>query len=1404
MSNRENNPCTKMVIMNFILMLLGNLYKMNIDLNKKPSLLPNNISNPPTTKLSIPPPSTKKILTDELARLKSGISGSQTLETYMALEEQHLDLKNFYERGQADERYQQGFQDFSKKRTYEIPENLLNIYQNSGDHSVLSGILPEIYRVWYSYDNIIYFWDYSHSNTYIQYPVAEDIVVNVSLVPKNSDLFTNRVRFMLLIVTKNQINFVGVSLDPEFKLIEADVKAITDEIPIQSVTVLKNGRIIMGGADGSISELKYSNSSWFTTTKRYKRCEISGSFFSIFVPKFMKTFNTLTVTQLSVDNSRNVLYALIKSSIGKYRIEAYDLGIDGKTSKRVCKVTSAHLLKRFKELNQRMYSLDPDRLEIMHIEALSKSLITDYHLLAVTKNGIRVFFVIIELMMYDYPQDQMQDLKPIEDFTLYVKFPPAAVKFSEGLDLSPCVLGNTSDKPASFEKCFMTETGNFILLEQSDRSSRLLCISRSMPRIALLQTELNRVSNEYEETVTCFSELSDTEIQHIHEVKAYQKLNSNISQLCNYIPRSEFRYKNQARLLDCSSGSLSFECLPNLSNILYRPPSDLLILTSRQLIEFTEYRPIDLLYQILVSSNDKGKIAEFSQSFGVLHTCTLLLAMLIGPVVIVNGQDTIVSPVPEREYQKAKNYFKELGNYKNIDNSLYSLKLNDPMMCLADHKALYLYLSRILRPIWEENLSFSEGEAQNQVEQFQAGQLAEVKTRLEKFRNYVCQEYAENAKKNGTSIYNLVEFVKRNEDALELLSLITQDFNFRRVVNELINEDKELLMNISYRKFVSTPQGHNLAKALIEAYMLTLRNPRSSRQKRPNLTETLKDLNAKCSSFFNLVDSEIYIARECLYKALSADTVAHRDELIEEALKHLIHNAASVGLGKVLYDLKQLRCYRWIICICIQKAIDINDIKGQDGKEEINECYELLTRILSDLKDSMQGVPSCIWFENIPTEMLYEIKDDIVNEFCRHQDKNIHRILFTWLLECNLTTEILQIDSPFIKSFIEESIKNNSLGDSELLAKYCLKMNDYINSYKEFDRLASTKNSDILIEDRIKYLETCSFCIEKHIETFTGTIEEKKIFDQERENLNAKKILARIQSNIKQILRSMEVNQSKLSCLDIELIQVNDMFENYCKKYNLYLSQFEILDYIYNYTQMDKREVINSMKSTFIPIINECAELSWPGVLCERLSDLGKKYPYAFNTELVIKKVESLNLVKDCESTWLITLLISLPIPEGFAEIWTIYYGHWKSSFNEPTLLCFFSIRCECLIRLWFNELKKHIIDTKIWDKQSREKAPKDKFAEKLGELKEFFFESKEISIYLSPDKASKILTVLGVLEKSFDSLRTELVTRDMYSKDLRRRINFDNTEMSGISERSISKDQGSSRPGNISKSIFK
>lgn len=504
---------------------------------------------------------------------------------------------------------------------------------------------------------------------------------------------------MLLIATSHQISFVGVSLDPEFKLIESNIKATTDEVFISCVTVLKNGRILMGGHDGSISELKYSNESWYSSTKRYKRSDISSSYFSILIPKFIKDYNSSKVSEITVDSSRNILFSLITNATGKYRIEVYDLGISNTLNKRVCKITSIQILQRLREYSQRLCNLNPDRLEIIHIEALSRKYTTEFHLLGLTRNGIRIFFAFHEQPLEAAFEDPILCLRPVNEFSLYIKFPPAAVKYDTKLDFRNFSLGTTSDKPTFYEKCIMTESGNLVMLEQADRVSRIICMGRNLSRIALVQGEKGRNITEAEETVSCIEEIREVDIQHIKEVKACNKMPVNLARLCNYYPRSEFRDNCLIRYLGSAPGTLGFECLSNLSNIAYRPSSDLLILTSRQLIQYVEIRPVDLLYQILVEDINGQKITEFVQKFGVVHTCTMLLALINGPIFVNSNNDTLNTPVPEKERTRAMNLFKDIGNYKILDTNVYSYRPEDPLMCLSEYKSLYLYVARVLRPV---------------------------------------------------------------------------------------------------------------------------------------------------------------------------------------------------------------------------------------------------------------------------------------------------------------------------------------------------------------------------------------------------------------------------------------------------------------------------------------------------------------------------------------------------------------------------------------------------------------------------------------------------------------------------------------------------------------------------------
>lgn len=337
-------------------------------------------------------------------------------------------------------------------------------------------------------------------------------------------------------------------------------------------------------------------------------------------------------------------------------------------------------------------------------------------------------------------------------------------------------------------------------------------------------------------------------------------------------------------------------------------------------------------------------------------------------------------------------------------------------------------------------------------------------------------------------------------------------------------DDKHLLRGIAFRELTCTSGGHTLAKALIEAYITQLRNPRISRARKLNLEEILRNLNQKCSSFFTTADSEIYIAEECLIKA-KQETSDHRNEYIQEAMKRLLRNAASVVLPKLIGQLKELEFYREIIHLCIQKAKDLNEIKGKDAGSEVYDCFQFIFQLLHEIQEAIDRVNLVNnAFATYPADYIVKLKSEIIEECCKVNDRNLHWALFTWFSDIGSPQDILALESPYIKEFIEKSYNSNIAPDVPLLAKYCMKLKDYLNAYKEFGRIAMIDNIDIPLEVRLEYLDLCTLCLEKYLESYKGTPQELSKINQEKENLELRKELGRIQLGMyKEILERVAV-----------------------------------------------------------------------------------------------------------------------------------------------------------------------------------------------------------------------------------------------------------------------------------------
>lgn len=1338
----------------------------------------------PSSSLSPSKSSYKHTIKAEMSKLKLSVTAGQTLDTYLSMDEEHLELEDSQRHTQPEDPYQQSHSEYLLSRKKSIPRFILDRYRASSKEGFLSGILPEIHRVWFSMDNILMLWDYESNDTITEYPHIEDVITGLTLVDKNADIFTSKVQYMLVVATRIQVSLLGVSLEPEFRLIPADINIPTDEVCMEVFGSMNNGRILMGGNDGHINELKYASTSWFSSTKRYKKSDLTAMPLSSLLPKFIKNINQSRVIQVSLDKSRNLLYSLIEtdSRTGRYKIELYDMGVEGKSFKRVVTITSAVLLQRLREHNQRLVSLSPARLEVVHISALNRTLSNEYQLLALTRNGLRVYFNFrLEPIQMNY-WDEAMLFRPTPEFSIYIKFPPAAVKSVTSQSLRPTTLGITSDRPSNYEKALFTEKGSLLIVDSHASASRLISINRSLSRLALLQGERGKVVLEPDETVSCIDEFRDVEIQALSEVPTAVRMGKNCAELCGYLSRSEYLKNMNVNYLGSRSTTLSIQCLTSLANITYVPPTQVLLLTSSELIEYTEVRPIDIVFQALELDppSDIAQIRELCMKYSLVHVCAMILTILTTPIILVSSSGQLKEKLDPKLKEKAWSLFKQMGNAKTWDSMIHSFRPEDPLMSLGEYKAMYLHIGRILRPVWQELITYTETDIKNQIEQFQPNQMRELKVRLElihaflkeNYQKQIVEEELEKAQKINDPLMQLYVLIKRSIEVTELLVLFSEDYSFRRIVNELIPDEQKFLMSISFRDLVCSSQGHSLTKALIEGYITQLRNPRINRGRRVRLEDCLKMLHSKCPSYFTQSDSEIFVAEECLKKAREETDAQIKQDYINEAIKRMLRNAASLGLPRVIVQLRDLQSYMNIVHLCLQKAKDLKEVKELDDTKEIDECYEQVFQLLGEVQEAITAGSAMPIFTGVSRDKLILLKRDILTECCKQSDKRLHWAIFTWLIQLGNIQEILDLESPFLKEFLSQKFDIQHPLGSLLLAKYCMKVGDFHTAFVEFGQYAAQTQDNLPIEkvtplaQRLDYLDLCHYCLEKHIENFKGTHKEMLKLKEEKNNLELRQQLAKIQAIVKQeLLASIETctddidrNNRRLAAqkLDRALLSFPELYNDFSKVFQLWDSQMQLLHYVKMHSSTVPPDLVETMRSVYIPLIKCMKNQPWPQKIKEKIEIYGRNYPYAFPYKHIISKCEAINIQKSIKSSWLISLLVSLPIPYTLSDFFDAYLQVWQSYKGDIDSCWYLLLRFEVLLKYWTEEVDKRITGSDMWSSRAADdKTSITEFQIKASMLIDFVKNALETIEQLPGEKKYPMQASFLSIDEKLESLRS-------------------------------------------------
>jgi hypothetical protein len=1361
-----------------------------------PEVLPQKraVSQIYTSKQASPPQSSyKRTIKSEMSKLKLSVTAGQTLDTYLSMDEEHLELEDSQRHSQPEDPYQQANSEYLLTRKRAIPRLIVERYRACSKEGFLSGILPEIHRVWFSMDNVLMLWDYETNDNIIEYPHIEDIITGVALVDKNSDIFTSKVAYMLVVATRIQVTLLGVSLEPEFRLIPADIQISTDEVAMEVFGSMSNGRILMGGNDGHINELKYTSTSWFSSTKRYKKSDLSALPLSSLLPKFIKNINPSRVIQISLDRSRNLLYSLVEtdSRSGRYKIELYDMGVEGKSFKRVVTITSAVLLQRLREHNQRLVTLSPVRLEVVHISSLSRTLSNEYQLMALTRNGLRVYFNFRLEPVQQSHWDEGMLFRPSPEFSIYVKFPPAAVKSVQSQALRPTTLGITSDRPSNYEKALFTEKGSLFIVDSHVSACRLVSISRSLSKLALLQGERGKVVLEPDETVSCIDEFRDVEIQAICEVPSYVRMGKHCAELCGYLHRSEYLKNPSLNYLGSRSTTLSIQCLTTLANINYVPPSRIMLLTSSELIEYTEVRPIDLVFQALELDppSDITQIRDLSMKYSLVHVCAMILAILTTPMLLVSCTGQLNEKLDSKFKEKAWSIFRQMGNAKTWDSMVHSFRPEDPLMSLGEYKALYLHIGRILRPVWQEPVTYTESDIKNQIEQFHPNQIRELKLRLELLHAFLKENYEklidesllEKASKINDPLMQLYILIRRSIEVTELLILFSEDYSFRRIVNELIPDEQKFLMSITFRELVCSSQGHSLTKALIDGYITQLRNPRINRGRRVRLEDCLKMLHSKCPSYFTEADSEIFVAEECLKKAREENDMQIKEDYINEGVKRMLRNAASLGLPRVVAQLRDLHSYMNIVFLCLQKAKDLKEVKELDDTKEIDECYEQVFQLLGEVQEAISAGSAMPLFALVPRDKLLNLKKDILYECCKQADKRLHWAIFTWLVQLGNIQEILDLESPFLKEFLSQKFDIQHPLGSLLLAKYCMKVGDYSTAFEEFGQYAAQTQENLPIEkvttigQRLDYLDLCHYCLEKHIDTSKGTQKEMIKLKEEKNNLELRHQLAKIQAVVKQeLLASIETSTDETERLnrrtaalklDRSLLTFPELYNDFSRAFSLWDSQMQLLDYVKTNSITEPPDLLETMRSVYIPLIKSMETQPWPQRIKEKIELYGRNYPYAFPYKHIISKCEAINVSKNIRSSWLISLLVSLPIPYTLGDFFDAYLQVWQSYRGDLESCWYLLLRFEVLLKYWCEEIDKRITGSDMWSTRvADDKISTTEFQIKAPMLIDFVKSALETIEQLPTDKKYPLQSSFLSIDEKLENLRSTQVRIQPFS----------------------------------------
>jgi len=1197
-----------------------------------------------------------------------------------------------------------------KKRTITLPDALFEQY-DSLQCKCFMGLFPEINRAWITIDHRLFLWNFEDGSDFYVFEGQEQVIVSVGLVKPIPGVFVDGIEYIILLATPIEIIFLGVAFDEphnprsELTLYLTHMSIPSDNVSMTSIVGTSNGRIFMCGNNGHVYELQYQAADgWFT--RKCRKINRSSNAYTNLIPTFLKLNQDERVISIAVDEIRHLLYTLTNKS----NIEVIYLGENMNDFQRLFKLTD--LCRQTSDISSEF--VDPKNFQIISIHTILPLESKILNLVAVTSTGLRLYFSGSSPVQSYMPFRNRVNAPP-ENFRLIHVRPPPIINQEQSNGYYPRI------------------SNPQMAIHIADYSGGVFLAS-------------NAVSEEMDVLIGMAPYMPSV----IHE-QGFSELVSTIPIEGKTWAIAEVPNSFTAKLLDNKNNDdVDLICNELVSQHFF-PVRHFLVLTNSGVTVLAQQRPIDYLNSLLENyDEDPNSIRSFFDFYTPEQACAMCLAITCGHPYATNstpGLPSYLSITPSMPViDAAKRCFFEFGGYPTFTgrpfrNDVVSdvgrpLTIPEPVFS-GKHNGLVLYLTRLLRSIWKQNITkkINKGNKKKQEISFTDQDLLTVQKNLSALNQFFVQNpqfsslphptdetlraasfqeklEADAFQAEKQSLYALHQLLENCIQAISFLLLLF-DYDFSGIIQNLPEQTQNELSELTFESLVCTPKGRAIARNIVAELI--------NKQIDEHIgIDVLSDLlQQNCPSFCTADDVIFYRAVEYLQKAKNTQNLLEREKLLNESLKFFTKVANQIDqekLTSIVESFKSVNYYHGIIelaLICAQEW-DPSDLAKSCYDENVPEndyridilkkrkyCYALAFNGLEAANIAAANASINKQPGSAVTEAILRSQSKAKEKILASQDILFHYHIYQWLIEQGSIDQLLEFNTPFLEEFL---LKNPTpdLEKANLLWRYYVRNKQLLKAANTLEQLAETDEFDIDLQQRLEYLSLAV----THAKGYATNNKDSSIFLLD---LEEKLEVAQVQSVIYRKIQSIpeenkELIQHCLQELNSKLMDISQLYNQYAHPLGLHEEELLIF-----YTSGYKDPQL--IESTWNDIINNTYKSDIEAdvhqkfdIIANIIIRLGKKfYPnedvfplYVLCNMLENLEYQEMNVI---ERGWVINIMREVGVTylalfEVFNEIYEKRNSPWHSEVGVNFLIENICI----LVKEWLKNENRIDIPIKLID----------------------------------------------------------------------------------------------------------